>query len=418
MTPTDALKWVKDHHATARRVDDTVILPDLPRGTTVPSDLIEALKEYDGDLEAITAINGARIADRGETEAADASPAVFATYGPDELKNMPPIQFRVENLIPEGALVEIVGKSGDMKTFATLDIAFSVASDRTWHGRGVKGGGVLYVAAEGKAGMGQRVTAWETARHATLDPSYFRLITDAPQLLDDAQVDAVIATARQWHSDLIVLDTLARTMGGDENSTKDMNAYVAACNRIQRETGGTVAVVHHMGWNGERQRGSSALYAAMDAEITVTRDGDTVTLKVTKGKDFQDGEEIPFKSRVVELENGGTSVVLDRAEGGMPALTGIGKRIATILWDTFGESGATQSEWKAVCTDLKIAERSFYFGRTALVNGGYITDPAGKVRGHRYAVTEKFAPYITPKGAIDAASLSEGATAPIRSHPK
>lgn len=324
----------------------------------------------------------------------DEGPRLYMTYGPDDLKALPPLEFRVKGWLPENSLIGIIGKSGDMKSFLALDIAFSIVTDRTWNGCDVRGGPVLYVAAEGKSGIGQRITGWETARSATLDNSRFRLITDAPQMLTDENVEALIATVKHRGAEVVFLDTLARTMDGEENSAKDMGGYVSACNRVQRETGATVCVVHHMGWNGERQRGSSALFAAMDAEITVTKDGDTVMAKVTKAKDFQDGEEMTFAPRVVELANGGTSVVLDRKASGIAAITGAAKRVGNILWDTFGDTGATLSDWKRVCLEKKIAEYSFFEGRKILDKGGFITKPT-TTRGHRYTITDLFLPYLT-----------------------
>ncbi len=39
--------------------------------------------------------------------------------------------------------------------------------------------------------------------------------------------------------DLVIIDTLARCMSGDENQTSDMNMAVSECDRIRRKTGET-----------------------------------------------------------------------------------------------------------------------------------------------------------------------------------
>jgi len=315
-----------------------------------------------------------------------------------------------------GSVAEIVGKSGAKKTFVALDLSFSIATGRPWHGRIVREGTVLYVAGEGKSGMGGRISAWETARYATLPADRFRLITDAPQLLDDTHVDALIATVQRWNAGMVVLDTLARTMGGGgENRARDMGDYVAACNRIQRETGATVVVVHHMGWAGEHGRGSSALFAAVDAEITVTKDGNTVNVRVSKAKDFPDGEETTFASRVVELANGGTSLVLDECAAAPASITGIAKRVGKMLWETFGTEGATLSKWERVCLDAKIAAQSVYDGRKNLARGGFITVPNGYQRGFRYTVTDAFLALLNlnaPQGTEGTTKFSEGTVVP------
>ncbi len=369
-----------------------VRLPGLPE----KGDVVDWL-DGGGTAERLIAFVAATAPYEPDNEEAgnDATPRVFTTYGPDELKAMPPLAFRIEGWIPENGLVEIVGKSGDMKTFYTLDMAYSIATDRIWNGCDVRGGTVIYIAGEGRSGMGQRITAWETARHATIDSQRFRLITDAPQMLTSEHVDALIATAKQWSAEVVVLDTLARTMDGDENSTKDMSTYVTACGRIQHETGATVVVVHHMGWSAERGRGSSALFAAIDAEITVVKDGDTVTARITKAKDFPGGAEMTFTPRVVELESGGTSVVLDRTDASGAEMTGAAKRVGTILWETFGENGATNTEWEGVCKEHGIAGKSFFHARTVLDKGGFVLGPDGYKRGHHYTITDAFAPFLT-----------------------
>jgi len=61
MTAQEALLWCKEYGVTARRVDGAVTLSAPPQGVKVPSGLIDALKKYDGDLEAITTGDAAQI---------------------------------------------------------------------------------------------------------------------------------------------------------------------------------------------------------------------------------------------------------------------------------------------------------------------------------------------------------------------
>ena len=60
--------------------------------------------------------------------------------------------------------------------------------------------------------------------------------------------------------------------------------------------------MHHTGKDSTRGlRGHSSLFAAMDAAIEVSRDGDRREWKVAKSKDGQDGEAHPFKLHVEVL---------------------------------------------------------------------------------------------------------------------
>jgi len=61
-------------------------------------------------------------------------------------------------------------------------------------------------------------------------------------------------------------------------------------------------VVHHTGKDATRGlRGHSSLFAALDAAVEVTREGDRREWKVAKAKDGQDGAEHPFRLAVLDL---------------------------------------------------------------------------------------------------------------------
>jgi hypothetical protein len=104
-----------------------------------------------------------------------------------------------------------------------------------------------------------------------------------------------------------VVDTMARTMvGGDENAAKDVGRFVHAVDALRG--GGAALVVHHTGHGeGERERGSSALGAAADARLQLTRDGRTPrpTLTNPKQKDAAEHPAIDLR-----LEPCGSSLVL------------------------------------------------------------------------------------------------------------
>jgi hypothetical protein len=90
---------------------------------------------------------------------------------------------------------------------------------------------------------------------------------------------------------LVVLDTLSRMIGsGDEDRARDMNVIVQRAEKIQRETGAHVLLVHHTGKDKDRgMRGSNALLGAADAALEVSRfETGLCELKVAKVKDGGD----------------------------------------------------------------------------------------------------------------------------------
>lgn len=80
--------------------------------------------------------------------------------------------------------------------------------------------------------------------------------------------------------------------------------------RLREATGATVLVVHHFGWDKERQRGSTALYGACDTVIYTERKGksDVVKVWVDKQKDAPEGEEARFRWVPVELTGSGVLI--------------------------------------------------------------------------------------------------------------
>lgn len=235
------------------------------------------------------------------------------------------LQWFVKGVLPRAGLVVLFGESGAGKTFAVLDLMFSISLGAPeWRGRRVKPGRVLYVVAEGVEGFKLRTEAY--ARQHEIDPDSLPLcvLADAPNLLARDDVASVIKQV-ELHGpfDLIAIDTLAQTTpGANENSGEDMGKALAHCREIRARTGATVLLVHHSGKDAAKgARGWSGLKAAADAEIEVLRDGDHREMRVSKLKDGDDGACFQFKLVPVLLgldEDGDdiTSCVVEHLDDG------------------------------------------------------------------------------------------------------
>ena len=123
-------------------------------------------------------------------------------------------------------------------------------------------------------------------------------LTD-PQDVDDLAAAVLTAGAGA----VVILDTLNRAApDADENASSDMGRILEAAKTLQRLTAGLVVVVHHTGKDATKGlRGHSSLFAALDAAVEVTRDGDRREWKVAKAKDGQDGAAHSFRLEVVDL---------------------------------------------------------------------------------------------------------------------
>lgn len=143
-------------------------------------------------------------------------------------------------------------------------------------------GRVIYIAAEGGAGILNRIEAIRRNRPDLMTSAgdgNFILLPTALDLLGETDAQALLDAIREDGADekpdLIVIDTLAMTFsGGDESTSQDMGKFLNSCTKLRAATGAHVMVIHHSGKDtSEGARGSNSLRAATDTEIELTRDG-------------------------------------------------------------------------------------------------------------------------------------------------
>lgn len=243
-----------------------------------------------------------------------------------------PVEWLVRDHFEIDTLALMFGDPASAKSFTALDITCCIASGTDWHEHPVKQGPTIYIAGEGQNGFMRRVTAWSIRHGVSLDGLNL-FVSNGPAALCNADIAEAVQTevdelAKGAGSPaLIVIDTLARNFGADENSTVDMTAFIATCDRLRREHRSTVLLVHHTGHHDKtRARGAMALKGALDTEYQIERDEDgTIRMTATKMKDGPEPEPLAFKLRTVELEGvtdsegqPATSAVLDRVEYSPP----------------------------------------------------------------------------------------------------
>ena len=217
-----------------------------------------------------------------------------------DLRDLPPLAWRVRGVLPAVGLAALYGPSASGKSFLAFDLAAAIAAGTPWFDCRVEPAPVVYAALEGEAGFKLRAQAWEASRGRAL-PDGLRLMLQPFKLTEPQDVADLAAVVPAGA--VVVLDTLNRAAPtADENASKDMGEVLEAAKLLQMLTRGLVLLVHHTGKDSTRGlRGHSSLFAAMDAAIEVSRDGDRREWKVAKSKDGQDGEAHPFKLHVEVL---------------------------------------------------------------------------------------------------------------------
>ena len=222
-----------------------------------------------------------------------------------QIAKLPPVEWLIDGLIPEKSLAMMYGEPGCGKTFLALDMALSIAHGHAWQGSPGLQGNVVYVAGEGVGGLKKRVAAWHL--HNELDQQApFIVIPVAVDLMDEInaqELQQTIETAAPGKTSLVVFDTVARSMSGDENSSQDMGKVVKAMDHIREAFNCCVLAIHHSGKDSSRgARGSSSMLGAVDASMRVERMGETVSLTVEKQKDAEMQDPIWFNTVSVEVE--------------------------------------------------------------------------------------------------------------------
>jgi hypothetical protein len=292
--------------------------------------------------------------------------AALNTAGLDDIPEPEPL---VNGLLYSDTTAWIIGKAGHGKSFVALDMAGCIATGTPWQDHGIISGHVLYVIAEGAAGIRVRVRAWEKSYGRAMTGVTFLPV--AVQAGKPADWQALIAFAQEIGAVLIILDTQARiTVGMEENSAKDMGEFIDKLERLRIATRACVAVVHHKGRNGDHMRGSTAMDGAGDTVIEVSKDGDAITVKNPKQKHIEEHE--PIQLRLSPIAD---SVVLVLTDGKDKGEHSAARVTARRWWELFGDDPISATK----AFDAELATKATFYRHVAelLTDGLVLKEEAG-----------------------------------------
>ena len=173
-----------------------------------------------------------------------------------ELKNSPPPQWLLSNLLTVGSFAVLYGPPGVGKSFLALDFALSIATGQSGLVEPRNEGLVVYIAAEGHGGLRSRVEAWEVTYY---EATNIRFLPEAVNFLLDLDSKRLLLALETLPARprLIIVDTMARCMlGGDENSSEAVGRLIAKLDELRVEFGCTILLVHHGTKNDEIGRAS------------------------------------------------------------------------------------------------------------------------------------------------------------------
>src|SRR4051812_2173382 len=160
------------------------------------------------------------------------TPPPFPFLSLPEMFGLPKPTWRIKKVLPEKGIAILFGASGAKKSFAAVDWCCHIAHGMDWQGHRVKQTGVIYVASEDASGItSQRIPGWHIWHGLRDTNPSLRVVTCPVDLTDAEQVDRLLLTVRKVVADchfdvgVTVIDTVARSMSGDENNGEVMGKF-------------------------------------------------------------------------------------------------------------------------------------------------------------------------------------------------
>lgn len=220
-------------------------------------------------------------------------PLIDRLLSVSDLNTLPPVAPLIKGLLYRDTLAQIAGSPGSYKSFMSIGMSCALAAGIPFCEFEVpQPGVVVYVVAEGSAGMTARVLAWcevHDINPKELD-GCLHVLPVPVQLGDRMDVSEAIDLVRTVDADLMVLDTRARcTVGLEENSATAQGEAIEAAEDIRRAAACTVMGVHHSPRSGNAGRGSNAWDGAIWSDLRMEGNALEASLLCEKHKDVPDG---------------------------------------------------------------------------------------------------------------------------------
>jgi hypothetical protein len=197
----------------------------------------------------------------------------------EELLEEPEDEHRwlVDGLIPAGGLILLAGKPKAGKSTLARTLAVSLSQGRTWLGRRVQQGPVVYLALEEKPAEVNRQLRSFGIRAS--DP--LAMIFAPPPHVN--RLEWFFEVARELRPALIVVDTLQRLL-----QVPDFNDYAVLSSALEpllsfsHESGVAILLLHHArkgaGQSFDSILGSNALFGSVDSALLLERTGNDLRL--------------------------------------------------------------------------------------------------------------------------------------------
>ena len=228
----------------------------------------------------------------------------FVTYTHENIDALPSPTWTVKNIIPDIGMGAIHGESTVGKSFLSLDLAAAITEGRPWFGFKVNQRKVAYLVLEGLGGFKKRLRAYEIVHRRIIPNENMHVVGVDPEMGFDIRnpLHCADLAAAIPNDCVVIVDTLSQAaLGMDENTSSDGGKVLSGA-RILMGTSRFILFVAHCGKDASRGiRGWSGFFAALDANLEVTKHGSGYVWTARKVKDGMSGIAGHFRRDVVEI---------------------------------------------------------------------------------------------------------------------
>jgi hypothetical protein len=175
----------------------------------------------------------------------------------------------IEHIQFTTGVTTLVAESGEGKTTLAMAIAMTVATGGMWGDKRIKQRPVFWVAGEGRDDLRPMYEGWMGCHPGCGEPAggFYEEPIDLSSWLE---TDKLIKMLDGLPPALIVTDALADMIGIlNEDSSKDINQVYRNVWRVVQMRSASFLIPHHSGWEGKRERGSTAIRAKSDIVVKI-----------------------------------------------------------------------------------------------------------------------------------------------------
>jgi len=242
----------------------------------------------------------------------------------DTIMALPPKTWWIKQVLGKGDTVMVYGESKAGKTMVVFNMMLALA-----RGEGYFAGlheicapaNVLYMTAEGRSGLAQRVRGAVASIGMTEEAmARCKIIRKVVQFLLPEQpsyyerfIDEVVAQG--FTPDVVFIDHLSSTVPGKGDSDQGAATLVAqAVSEIQDQLGCAMVLIHHTGYDKSHSRGMTNYTDILDMQIKVSNTSNPRTMSCGKNKDGPEWKDRAFNIVPVDGTDGWSIEWLGRAE--------------------------------------------------------------------------------------------------------